>query len=173
MSLRFLRHGILSVALATSLGALTLPSIAPAAAPAVVNEKFADLDPAIQMLREEAGQDRRDIVKANMLLTDSEAKTFWPLYDEYRAARVKIGDEKVRMITDFLANRDGMSETDAKTLTNRYFKNQKDVIACKQQFVAKMSKSLSARTVARFFQIDGKLDAVTDAILAARVPLIH
>jgi hypothetical protein len=36
-----------------------------------------------------------------------------------------------------------------------------------------MSKELSARTVARFFQIDSKMDAVVDAELAARIPLIH
>jgi hypothetical protein len=36
-----------------------------------------------------------------------------------------------------------------------------------------MGKVLSARTTARFFQIDAKLDAVVDAALAGRIPLIH
>ena len=173
MRIRSLTVGAAAVLLATCVAATLNPATTLAATPPVVNEKFADLDPAIAMLREEVGQNRRDIVKANMLLTDTEAKVFWPLYDQYRAARTKIGDEKVRMITDFIANPDGMSETDAKTLTDRYFQNQKDVLACKQRYVARFSKVLSARTVARFFQIDGKLDAVTDAILAAKVPLIH
>ena len=36
-----------------------------------------------------------------------------------------------------------------------------------------MSKVLSSRTVARFFQIDQKLDAIVDAGLAANIPLMH
>jgi len=36
-----------------------------------------------------------------------------------------------------------------------------------------MSKELSARTVARFFQIDQKLDAAVDVALAANIPLMH
>jgi hypothetical protein len=39
--------------------------------------------------------------------------------------------------------------------------------------VSKMSKVLSARTVARFFQIDNKLDTVVDAALAGKIPLIQ
>jgi hypothetical protein len=139
----------------------------------IVNEKFADLAPAIAELRQEAGQDRRDIVKANMLLTQSESATFWPLYDEYRAARNKVGDRKVRLITDFAAARDSMSEEEAQRLTKEFLAIEKQKLAIKQSFVAKMSKLLSARTVARFFQIDQKLDATVDLALAAQIPLIH
>jgi hypothetical protein len=46
----------------------------------IVNEKFSDFAPAIAELRQEAGQDRRNIVKANMLLTETESARFWPLY---------------------------------------------------------------------------------------------
>jgi hypothetical protein len=36
-----------------------------------------------------------------------------------------------------------------------------------------MTKVLSERTVARFFQIDQKLDAASDIALAANIPLVH
>lgn len=161
---------------------LALSAIASFAVPAlvwgqtatpIVNEKFADLDPAIAQLREEVGQERREIVKANMLLTESEAKTFWPLYDRYRAARVKLGDRKLKLITDYVAALNTMTEDEAERLTKEYFAIEKKKIAIKENYVAKMSKVLSARTVARFFQIDQKLDATGDMILAAKVPLIH
>ena len=139
----------------------------------VLNEKFGDFEQAIADLRQEANQDRRLIVKANMLLLESEAATFWPLYDEYRAARNNLGDRKARLITDFLAKRDSMTQDEAKDLTKELFSIQKDTISVKEKYYSRMSKVLSARTVARFFQIDQKLDAVVDVALAARVPLIH
>jgi hypothetical protein len=142
-------------------------------APPMMDEKFTDLGPAIKMLRAEVGQDRRDIVAAAMLLTPSEGQIFWPLYDQYRAERHQLGDRKVRLITDFIANRDTMSEEQATKLTADALSIEKKKISIKEDYVAKMSKVLSARTVARFFQIDNKLDAVVDAALAGRVPLIQ
>jgi hypothetical protein len=139
----------------------------------MVNDKFGDLEPAIAELRQEVGQDRREIVKANMLLTNSEAITFWPLYDQYRDARNALGDRKVKLITDFAARRDSMSEEEAQRLTKEFLAIEKEKVAIKQSHVAKMSKVLSARTVARFFQIDQKLDAAVDLALAAQIPLMH
>jgi len=157
---------------AATLGVLLSPNLGVAAEP-IVNEKFADAEPAIQMLRAEVGQDRREVVKHAMLLTESESKIFWPLYDEYRAEMTKLGDRRVRLITDFAANRNSMSEDEASRLTKESLDIDKERIAVKEDYVKKMSKVLSARTVARFFQIDSKLDAIVNAQLAANIPLIH
>jgi hypothetical protein len=170
------RAAFLSIALLgiTSMSSLVGTGVALGADPKpIVNEKFADLEPAIAELRQEVGLDRRDIVKANMLLTQSEGTTFWPLYDQYRDARNTLGDRKVRLITDFAAARDSMSEEEAQRLTKEFLAIEKQKLAIKVSYVAKMSKVLSARTVARFFQIDQKLDAAVDLALAARVPLMH
>jgi hypothetical protein len=139
----------------------------------IVNEKFSDFGPAIAELRQEAGQDRRNIVRANMLLTETESARFWPLYDEYRAERQKIGDRRVRLITDFLAQKNSMSEDEAGVLAKEDFAIEKDTSELKAKWYEKMTKVLSERTVARFFHIDEKLDAAADLALAANIPLIH
>ena len=148
------------------------PALADPARP-VVNEKFSDFAPVIAELRQEAGQDRRDIVRANMLLTETESARFWPLYDDYRAERKKIGDRRVRLITDFLAQQNSMTEDQARALANEDFAILKDTSELKTKWYKKMTKELSERTVARFFHIDEKLDAAADIALAANIPLIH
>ena len=166
----FLSSAIVGVLSAGILAAS--PGLADAARP-IVNEKFSDFAPAIAELRQEAGQDRRIIVNANMLLTETESARFWPLYDAYRAERQKIGDRKVRLITDFLADRNSMSEDKARALANEEFAIEKDISELKAKWYEKMTKVLSDRTVARFFHIDEKLDAAADIALAANIPLIH
>jgi hypothetical protein len=163
--LQSLRIGALCVVLT--------PGFALAADQPVVNEKFSDLEPAIQMLRQEVGKDRRAIVKANMLLTESEAARFWPLYDEYRGEMVKQGDRRVKLITDYAANRDSMSEDEANRILRERLDIEKEKIDIREKYAKKFQKELSARTTARFFQIDQKLDAAVDAALAARIPLIY
>ena len=156
-----------------ALCALLTPALALAADKPVVNEKFSDLEPAIQMLRQEVGKDRRDLVKANMLLTNSEAARFWPIYDEYRAEMNKIGDKRVKLITDFAANRNSMSEDEGMRLLKERIDIEKEKNDLRGDYVKKFNKELSARTTARFFQIDQKLDAAVEAALAARIPLIY
>jgi hypothetical protein len=164
--LQYLRTGALC--------ALLTPAFVLAADQPAVNEKFTDLEPAIQMLRQEVGKDRRAIVKANMLLTESEAARFWPLYDQYRSEIHKVGDRRWKVITDYAANRDSMSEDEANRLAREWLDAEKQRIDIKEDYVKKFQKEgLSARTTARFFQIDQKLDAAVDATLAARIPLIY
>jgi len=148
------------------------PTLAEPARP-IVNEKFSDFAPVIAELRQESGQDRRNIVRVNMLLTETESARFWPLYDEYRAERQKIGDRRVRLITDFLAQQNSMSEDQARTLANEDFAILKDTSELKTKWYKKMTKELSERTIARFFHIDEKLDAAADIAIAANIPLIH
>jgi hypothetical protein len=156
-----------------ALCALLAPALALAADKPVVNEKFSDLEPAIQMLRQEVGKDRRDIVKANMLLTNSEAARFWPVYDEYRAEMNKVGDRRVKLITDYAANRDSMSEDEGMRLLKERLDIEKEKNDVREDYIKKFNKELSARTTARFFQIDNKLDAAVEAALAAKIPLIY
>jgi hypothetical protein len=88
-------------------------------------------------------------------------------YEEYRAERQKIGDRKVRLITDFLAGQNSMSEDEARALAKEDFAIEKDTSELKARWYDKMTKVLSERTVARFFHIDEKLDAAADIALAA------
>jgi hypothetical protein len=168
---RFLSTAMVGIASASVLLAAG-PTFGEPARP-TVNEKFSDFAPAIAELRQEAGQDRRNIVRANMLLTETESARFWPLYDEYRAERKKIGDRRVRLVTDFLAQQNSMTEDEARTLANEDFAIEKDTSELKTKWYKKMTKELSERTVARFFHIDEKLDAAADIALAANIPLIH
>jgi polyhydroxyalkanoate synthesis regulator phasin len=108
-----------------------------------------------------------------MLLTETESARFWPLYDGYRDERQKIGDRRVRLITDFLAEENSMTEDEARTLANQDFAIERDSGELKAKWYKKMTKVLSERTVARFFHIDEKLDAAADIARAANIPLIH
>ena len=164
---------ILSYVRTGALCAVLVPVLALAADKPVVNEKFTDLEPAIKVLRDAVGKDRRDIVKANMLLTNSEAARFWPIYDEYRAEVHKLGDRRVKLITDYAANRNSMSEDEAMRLLKEAIDIDKEKLDIQGDYVKKFNKELSARTTARFFHIEQKLDAIGDAARAAKIPLIY
>src|SRR5262249_62367835 len=97
------------------------------------------------MLRQEVGKDRREIVKANMLLTNSEAARFWPLYDQYRSEIHKVGDRRLKVITDYAANRDSMSEDEANRLDTELLQGGKGRAGSQEEYVKRIKKGRRAR----------------------------
>ena len=61
-----------------------------------VPEATSDAD--IQMLRRDLRSQKKQIVAANMDLTDAQAEKFWPVYEQYTSDLVKINDTKAALI---------------------------------------------------------------------------
>jgi hypothetical protein len=79
----------------------------------------------------------------------------------------------VKLITDYAASRDSMSEDEGNRLLREALDIEKQRVEIKEDFIKKFEKQISARTTARFFHIESKLDAVGDSVRAAKIPLIY
>jgi hypothetical protein len=108
-----------------------------------------------------------------MDLDEKEARAFWPLYREYRLAMGKVGDRLVNVITTYAENYPDISDEMASKLLNEYLAIEKARTSVKSKYVPRFRKILPARKVARFFQVDNKLDAAINAELAEQVPLVR
>src|SRR5258708_3069875 len=65
-----------------------------------VPEATSDAD--IQMLRRDLRSQKKQIVAANMDLTDAQAEKFWPVYEQYTSDLVKINDTKAALIKEYI-----------------------------------------------------------------------
>src|SRR5215467_8430306 len=61
-------------------------------------------DQDIEMLKNNLRSQKKQIVAANMDLTDGEAEKFWPIYDHYAADLAKIYDTKIALFEEYLGN---------------------------------------------------------------------
>jgi hypothetical protein len=127
---------------------------------------------ALQQLRADIQADRQAVVAANLGLTDTEGAAFWPLYREYRAELAKGGDRVQKMIQDFARVYDTATAEQAKALVDEMMAIQKADLAAKEAYLPKFRKVLPEVKVARFLQLENKLDAVVRLGLAADLPLI-
>ena len=57
-----------------------------------------------------------------MELTESEAKNFWPVYDDYQKELQKINQRLVKLLNDYAADykTNSVSDEKAKKLTDEY-----------------------------------------------------
>ena len=129
----------------------------------------------IAVARGDLQADRLAIVAANLPLTEDEAEAFWPLYREYRGEVVKIGDQALRLITDYAKayNADSLTDEQALELTADYIKHQNAAVKLKEKYLSRFGKILPGKTVARFFHVENKLDALVAVTMADQIPLVE
>src|SRR6476646_10254155 len=66
----------------------------------------------MQILRDKIRADKKLVVATNMELTESEAKGFWPIYEQYQKDLQKLNQRIVALLESYAADCRGKSLTD-------------------------------------------------------------
>ncbi len=117
--------------------------------------------------------DKKLFIATNMQLTESEANAFWPVYESYQAELGKLRDREIKLIEEFAANYETMSDDVAKNLLDDSLFIDSDHQKLRQSYLAKFRGILSDTKVARYYQLESKIDAVLEYELARRIPLVR
>ncbi len=125
----------------------------------------------IELMLAQIRTNRQAIVTENLGLTAEESAVFWPLYRQFQNDRALMVDRTMKMLTEFRDNFDGLSEEQAKTLVDEYFKIQKEELRLNEKYLREFRKILSQKKTLRYFQIENKLDAIIDYDLSQVIPL--
>jgi hypothetical protein len=155
------RKAILAVGLVLSLFSL----------PALAQDKPAD---NMQILRDKIKADKKLLVAGNMDLTESEAKEFWPIYDDYQKDFHKINERLGALLKSYAADYNDKTMTDekAKKLIDESLSIDQDELKLRSSYVPRLTKVLPATKVARYLQIENKIRSVLRYDLASVVPLV-
>jgi uncharacterized protein YutD len=127
----------------------------------------------IEITRSVIKTERKAIVAANMQLNEAESRAFWPVYNEYVENLRKINDRKVRLITDYANAYENLTETQAKAFLRESVNIDKARLELIEDYIDKFEDVLASKKVARFFQIENKIDAIIEYSLAEEIPLVR
>jgi hypothetical protein len=129
-------------------------------------------DKDIQLLKSNIRSQKKQIVAANMDLSDTEAEKFWPVYDRYAADLAKIYDTKIGLFQEYLESYDSMSGEEAESYLRRRAAVEEDVMQLRLKYLPEFRKVLSGREAALLYQIDWRLDLMINLQLA-QAPMIN
>lgn len=155
------------------LSAVAVFAFVPAISSAQINEEFSDLEPYFEEARAVMARDRKVLIREALGLSPSEDQVFWTPYREYTEAMEEVNNLRVKVITDYAANAENMSDKVAKDLLKDYFKYEKERAKVREKYSSDFRKVIPEAKVARFYQIDNKLDAIINFALAMQIPLIE
>jgi hypothetical protein len=132
-------------------------------------------DPAadtMQMVREKVRTDKKLLIAENMQLTEREAAAFWPVYEQYQQQLRTLADRALQMVEHYADHYDSMSEAAAEKLLDDFITLEGDRVKILQAYRPKFAEALPANKVARYFQLENKIDAVVAYALAETIPLV-
>ena len=127
----------------------------------------------MDIVRDKLRADKKLFVAESMGLTESEAKAFWPIYDDYQKVLAGLGDRKIKIIQSYADQHKSMSNETAKVLLDDYLALEADFQKLRYDYLAKFRGALSEIKVARYYQLENKIHAVVNFELAETIPLIE
>ncbi len=125
----------------------------------------------LEVTRQSVESQRRILVAGALPLAGAEADAFWPLYDAYEKERRPLDERANKLVADFLASAASLTDAQAKAMVEEALEVEEGRVRMRRAWLARMLKAIPPRKVARFFQIDNKLDAVVRADLTKQIPL--
>jgi hypothetical protein len=153
--------------------ALFAPNVAAQTAQPVAGRgNPSSIDQDIAMLRSDLRSTRKQVIAANMKLTDTEAEKFWPTYDQYVTELVNINNAKYALIKEYLQNTN-MTDEQADSLSNRWLAVDEAVLKLRLKYIPIFRSALSAKGTAQFFQLDRRVQMMIDLQLVSSIPLIQ
>jgi len=149
------------------------PRLAPAQQPAQpqTDETKAQAMEEIQLTRIGIAAARQTIITEGMDFTPEEMQSFWPLYRDYRNEAIKVGDRIVALIFTYAENYGNLTDAVADKLLTEFVSIEKERARIKAKYLPKFKKVLPARKVARFYQLENKLDIAILAEMAENIPI--
>ena len=131
-----------------------------------------EVEKDLALIRRDIRADKKQIIAANVTLTETEATKFWPVYDQYVADMTKHNDEFYSLIKDYAANQKTITDVQAASMIKRWAEIQIGQAQTRQKFIPLFEKVIPARKVALFFQIDRRLYALLDMQVSSQIPLV-
>jgi len=127
----------------------------------------------VELLRSDVRSQKIAILTQLMELTEAEDKAFWPIYREYDRELTTLSDERVANIQEYAKYYPNVSDDIADKLVLKAFDIQTRRSALLAKYYGSMKTALSAKTAAKFIQIEHQLLTLIDLQIAAALPVVE
>jgi outer membrane murein-binding lipoprotein Lpp len=127
----------------------------------------------IELMRKDIRSMRKQLIAANLKLTDDQATKFWPVYDEYIAELVKVNNTKYDLLKEYFDSYGTLTPEQADSMTKRLLDLDVSVAQLRQKYQPIVRAVLPAKETATFFQLDRRIAMMIDLQLASQIPLVQ
>lgn len=130
------------------------------------------LDAYIDAIRADLRSDKINVITEAMQFNDKDAAVFWPVYKKYDAEQTKLNDERIQVIKNYADHWVSLTDDEAKKLAEKSLDLESRRADLRKGYFAEFSRVLPGLTVAKFFQLEYRLDLLVDLRIASELPAL-
>jgi Spy/CpxP family protein refolding chaperone len=127
----------------------------------------------VELMRKDLRSMRKQLIAANLKLTDDQATKFWPVYNDYIAELVKINNTKYDLLKEYFNSYGTITAEQADSMTKRLLALDVSVAQLREKYQPKFRAVLPAKESATFFQLDRRISMMIDLQLSSSIPLLQ
>jgi hypothetical protein len=145
------------------------------AAPAATKAETKDVNlrAYVELLRSDVRSQKVAIITELMEFTEAEDQAFWPIYREYDLDLSKLNDERVTLIQEYADHFPKVTDAIADTLATKALDLEARRHTLKSKYYERLKSALSAKTAARFLQVENQLLMIIDLQIASSLPIVR
>jgi hypothetical protein len=130
-------------------------------------------DQQLALLPRDIRSIKKQVIAANLTLTDSEATKFWQVYEQYSAETGKINDTRTAIIKEYADEYGTLTDDQADNLIRRWLDTDLEQTKLRQRYVPIFRRVLIGKKAATFFQLDRRISTMIDVQLTSQLPLVQ
>ena len=123
------------------------------------------------LLRRDVCSMKKELIAANLTLTDSESTRLWQVYEQYSADTSRINDTRTTILKEYSQEYDTLTDDRADNLIRRWLETDIEQANLRQQFAGIFRKVLPGKKAATFLQLERRISMMMDVQLTSELPL--
>lgn len=127
----------------------------------------------IQATRAQINAERQQVVTLSLPLTTAESDAFWPVYREYHEKIALVNDRFYALVMAYAKSYPNVSDDQAAKFLKEYNSIDEDRVSLRQKYTKKFLKVLPGTKVARYLQIEHRLDVLEELDASSQIPLVR
>ncbi len=128
------------------------------------------IDSTIAVVRANMRADRTALITIGMNFNDKDGAAFWPIYQQYEYERYRLDDRRAAVIKQYTQKYPNLTDAEAKAMADQMLDCESRQAELKKKYYRKFNKVLPALTVTKFFQLERRIDLLTDMQVEASLP---
>ena len=128
------------------------------------------IDSTIAVVRANMQADRTTLITAGMNFNDKDGAAFWPIYKQYQYERSRLDDDRVAVIKEYTQKYPNLADAQAKAMAEKMLDCDSRLAELKKKYYKKFNRVLPALTVAKFFQLERRVDLMMDMQVESSLP---
>ena len=131
-----------------------------------------NVDEEMQLVRDQWGVDKKQLIMQYMNFTDAESKAFWPVYNAFSKEHRKLMDARIALIKDYANHYTNLTNAKATELTNKILDNDMAVSKLQKTYYAKFSTAITPKRASQYIQVENYLYTNIKSMIQDEIPFI-